>query len=146
MKLILEKPTVEGKETPSEEGAVLLSLVAKSKDGDVVSCGSQNSASEEDGAAGDNAPFIRDNAEKSPEVEHGATEEKAEHEEEERDEDVSSESYPASSHYTENTDSVTGGFSLTNRARRFGFLNTYVNLWVIYPHQLFLTYFLFETG
>ena len=36
-------------------------------------------------------------------------------EEEYNDEDVSSESYPASSHYTENTDSVTGGFGLTNR-------------------------------
>ena len=36
-------------------------------------------------------------------------------EEEEKDEDLSSESYPASSHYTENTDSVTGGFGLANR-------------------------------
>ena len=36
-------------------------------------------------------------------------------EEEYNDEDASSESYPASSHYTENTDSVTGGFGLTNR-------------------------------
>ena len=36
-------------------------------------------------------------------------------EEDDRDEDLSSESYPASSHYTENTDSVTGGFGLANR-------------------------------
>ncbi len=40
------------------------------------------------------------------------------------EEEEDSESYPASSHYTENTDSVTGGFSLANRvtfaATQFG--------------------------
>ena len=46
---------------------------------------------------------------------HVETVEKNSPEEEYNDEDVSSESYPASSHYTENTDSVTGGFGLTNR-------------------------------
>ena len=46
---------------------------------------------------------------------HVETVEKNSAEEEYNDEDVSSESYPASSHYTENTDSVTGGFGLTNR-------------------------------